>query len=158
MHTLTTEKAKHNNIMTTHTSICVPHQTYVLHVSYIRCACLWYTYVCFERSLKLEPERKGKKGKPLHASYSQRFGGELPAPLEEGTRPPRVTMGCTMVFILSLELKGVLPIRLKKEKNLPYPSSGFHAQPASPRQVSPDCGMWITLLAANTHSAGFALA
>ena len=54
---------------------------------------------------------------PIHASYSQILGGELPAPLhQEGTQPPIGLMGCTMVFLPSLELERALPIRLDKNK------------------------------------------
>ena len=54
---------------------------------------------------------------PIHASYSQRFGGKLPAPVhQEGTQPPRVN-GLHYGFLLSLELEGVLPIRLNEKKN-----------------------------------------
>ena len=53
---------------------------------------------------------------PIHALYSQRFGGELPAPLhQEGTQPPRVN-GLHYGYLLSLELKRVLPIRLNAKK------------------------------------------
>ena len=49
---------------------------------------------------------------PIHASISQRLGGELPAPLHhEGTQPPRVH-GLHYGFLPSLELERVLPIRL----------------------------------------------
>ena len=34
-----------------------PHQKYVLYVSCVLCVCTCYQDVCFERSLKLEPER-----------------------------------------------------------------------------------------------------
>ena len=58
----------------------------------------------------------------IHALYSQRFGGEdsgVPAPLhQEGTQLPRVN-GLHYGFLLSLELKRVLPIRLNaKKKNM----------------------------------------
>ena len=53
---------------------------------------------------------------PIHALYSQRFGGELPAPLhQEGTQPPRVN-GLHYGILLSLELKCVLPIRRNANK------------------------------------------
>ena len=39
--------------------MCVPHQKYVLYVSYTLCVRMWHQYVCFERSLKLEPEWGG---------------------------------------------------------------------------------------------------
>ena len=53
---------------------------------------------------------------PIRASFSQRLGGDLPAPLlHEGTQPPRV-QGMHYGFLLSLELERVLPIRPNEEK------------------------------------------
>ena len=33
-------------------------KNYVLNVSHVLCVCMWYQYVCFECSLKLEPEQE----------------------------------------------------------------------------------------------------
>ena len=48
-----TEKAKR---MMTHTSMCVPHQKYMLYVSYVLRVCTWYQYVCFVHSVKKESD------------------------------------------------------------------------------------------------------
>ena len=57
---------------------------------------------------------------PIHALHSQRFGGELPAPLhQEGTQPPRVN-GLHYGFLPSLELDRVLPIRLNAKRPNPF--------------------------------------
>jgi len=112
---------------------CVQHQTYVDTK---------YTHVCGISTYILRaPSHKNKltagkqvgskraQNRPftfptthpyIHVLYSQRFRGELPAPLhQEGTQPPRVN-GLHYGFLLSLELKCVLPIRLSAKKKAPF--------------------------------------
>ena len=76
----------------------------------------WRGFGPFESEIPHRPIDWSLHYTPMHALYSQRFGGELPTPLhQEGTQPPRVN-GLHHGFLLSVELKRVLPLRLNAKK------------------------------------------